>query len=97
MTAYTHVWAYRYQCDLLGCSLGFLWTLVEHSIPIQKQDQALRHSEIDAVRSPTMAGGLFSVNREYFWHIGGYDTDFGFWGTENLEFSFRIWQVHFLI
>eukprot|EP00056_Hartaetosiga_gracilis_P022984 m.34518 g.34518 ORF g.34518 m.34518 type:complete len:571 (+) comp9928_c0_seq2:87-1799(+) len=76
----------------IGCSLGFLWNLIEHSIPIQKQDQALRTTEIDAVRSPTMAGGLFTANREFFWHIGGYDEEFGFWGTENLEFSFRIWQ-----
>lgn len=76
----------------IGCSLGFLWNLIEHSIPIQKQDQALRTSKIDAVRSPTMAGGLFSANKAFFQKLGGYDTEFGFWGTENLEFSFRIWQ-----
>ena len=25
------------------------------------------------VRTPTMAGGLFSIDREYFHHIGAYD------------------------
>lgn len=76
----------------IGCSLGFLWNLIEHSIPIQAQDQRLRTTAIDAVRSPTMAGGLFTADKAFFFKIGGYDTQFGFWGTENLEFSFRIWQ-----
>ena len=76
----------------IGCSLGFLWTLTEHSIPTQPLDEAKRSSSIDYIRSPAMAGGLFSFNRDYFWKLGGYDTDFKFWGTENLEISFRIWQ-----
>lgn len=76
----------------IGCSLGFLWNLIEHSIPIQKQDQQLRTTPIDAVRSPTMAGGLFTADKDFFFSIGGYDTQFGFWGTENLELSFRLWQ-----
>lgn len=46
----------------------------------------------DYIRSPAMAGGLFTCNRDFFWELGGYDTDFSFWGTENLEFSFRLWQ-----
>eukprot|EP00050_Salpingoeca_kvevrii_P002763 m.201611 g.201611 ORF g.201611 m.201611 type:complete len:572 (-) comp10682_c0_seq1:1324-3039(-) len=83
---------FQYEPEGIGCTLGFLWVLTEHGIDTQDQDEAIRTSETDVIRSPTMAGGLFSINREFFWEIGGYDEEFGFWGTENLEFSFRIWQ-----
>ncbi|CEM24008.1 unnamed protein product [Vitrella brassicaformis CCMP3155] len=76
----------------IGCTLGFLWKLMEHAYPDQKKDLAKRKSAIDPMPSPAMAGGLFAANREYFWKLGGYDRQFMYWGTENLELSFRIWQ-----
>ncbi|XP_031620395.1 polypeptide N-acetylgalactosaminyltransferase 3-like [Contarinia nasturtii] len=67
--------------------LHFRWYLMSLS-ELKKKNADVTHP----FPSPAMAGGLFSINREYFFEIGSYDRAMKVWGGENLEQSFRIWQ-----
>jgi len=47
---------------------------------------------VDPLQCPIMAGGLFAVDRDYFFESGAYDMGQDTWGGENLEMSFRVWM-----
>lgn len=69
---------------------GFTWSGHFTWINIQEKDLRSRASSVSPVNSPTMAGGLFAIDRLYFWKLGGYDDRMDGWGGENLEISFRV-------
>ncbi|XP_067405977.1 polypeptide N-acetylgalactosaminyltransferase 3 isoform X2 [Emydura macquarii macquarii] len=67
-------------------SLSFGWeSLPEH-------ENKRRKDETYPIRTPTFAGGLFSISKDYFEYIGSYDEEMEIWGGENIEMSFRVWQ-----
>ncbi|PVD30435.1 hypothetical protein C0Q70_09701 [Pomacea canaliculata] len=71
---------------------GFDWNLqfTWHGIP--EYERKRRGNDVAPIRSPTMAGGLFAISREYFEELGTYDPGMDIWGGENLELSFRVWM-----
>ncbi|XP_022621473.1 polypeptide N-acetylgalactosaminyltransferase 11 isoform X1 [Seriola dumerili] len=71
---------------------GFNWGLHFKWDPVPPAELNGPEGSIGPIRSPTMAGGLFAMNRKYFNELGQYDAGMDIWGGENLEISFRIWM-----
>ncbi|CAD5223591.1 unnamed protein product [Bursaphelenchus okinawaensis] len=70
----------------------FEWGLLykETELPAEEKERRIHNSE--PFRSPTHAGGLFAIDREWFKTLGYYDPGLQIWGGEQYELSFKIWQ-----
>ncbi|KAK3603627.1 hypothetical protein CHS0354_017346 [Potamilus streckersoni] len=85
------------EFEVRGCKYsqagGFDWNLVFnwHVIPDGERKRRT-YNDCLPYRTPTMAGGLFAINRKFFEKLGKYDPGFDIWGGENLELSFKTWM-----
>uniref|UniRef100_A0A915A0J9 Glycosyltransferase 2-like domain-containing protein n=1 Tax=Parascaris univalens TaxID=6257 RepID=A0A915A0J9_PARUN len=71
---------------------GFNWHLNFRWYPVPKREMERRNHDRSApIQTPTIAGGLFAIDRQFFYDIGSYDEGMQVWGGENLEISFRVW------
>uniref|UniRef100_A0A8L8KSH1 Polypeptide N-acetylgalactosaminyltransferase n=1 Tax=Heligmosomoides polygyrus TaxID=6339 RepID=A0A8L8KSH1_HELPZ len=72
---------------------GFNWHLNFRWYPVPRREMKRRKGDRSSpIQTPTIAGGLFAIDRQFFYDIGSYDEGMQVWGGENLEISFRVWM-----
>lgn len=60
-------------------------------MPIPERElNRTKYDKTAPIRTPTMVGCGFSIDREFFFEIGSYDEGMNIWGSENLEISLRV-------
>ncbi|GAB0096359.1 Polypeptide N-acetylgalactosaminyltransferase [Sergentomyia squamirostris] len=84
---FSYVKSFELHWGAFNWQLHFRWFALASSELLKRRDDITT-----PFRTPVMAGGLFAIDREYFYEIGAYDRAMKIWGGENMEISFRIWQ-----
>jgi len=84
---FSYIKSFEFHWGAFNWELHFRWFM------LGEDELKRRRKDISApFKSPAMAGGLFSINRDYFFEIGSYDRSMKIWGGDNIEMSLRIWQ-----
>ncbi|KAM3917588.1 polypeptide N-acetylgalactosaminyltransferase 5 [Leptodactylus fuscus] len=77
----------NFQRGIFTWPMNFGWKPIPTEV-LQKK----KITDMDPIRCPVMAGGLFSIDRKYFYELGTYDPGLDVWGGENMEISFKVWM-----
>ncbi|KAK1788644.1 hypothetical protein P4O66_002467 [Electrophorus voltai] len=83
----SYVMVDNFQKGIFKWPLVFGWSTLSQDV-IKKNNM----NDSDPIRCPVMAGGLFSIDKQYFYELGTYDPGLDVWGGENMELSFKIWM-----
>uniref|UniRef100_A0A0K2UC80 Polypeptide N-acetylgalactosaminyltransferase n=2 Tax=Lepeophtheirus salmonis TaxID=72036 RepID=A0A0K2UC80_LEPSM len=68
---------------------GFNWKLRHAWIEPLKYENL---DSSDPFPTPTIIGGVFAIDKEFFFASGSFDPGMKIWGGENIEISLRIWR-----
>uniref|UniRef100_A0A0N4ZUV8 Polypeptide N-acetylgalactosaminyltransferase n=1 Tax=Parastrongyloides trichosuri TaxID=131310 RepID=A0A0N4ZUV8_PARTI len=72
---------------------GFNWNMNFRWYPVPERENIRKNYDESApIETPTIAGGLFAIDKQFFYDQGEYDRNQVIWGGENLEISFRTWM-----
>jgi len=74
---------------------SFNWRLTFTIILADTQLDIIEHGvnkQASAIKSPVMPGGLFAMDREFYFELGQYDPEIRLYGAEHIEMSFRVWM-----
>ncbi|XP_077303784.1 polypeptide N-acetylgalactosaminyltransferase 5 [Lithobates pipiens] len=77
----------NFQRGIFSWPMNFGWKPIPTAVLREKNI-----TEMDPIKCPVMAGGLFSIDKKYFYELGTYDPGLDVWGGENMEISFKIWM-----
>uniref|UniRef100_A0A8C3K5Y0 Polypeptide N-acetylgalactosaminyltransferase n=1 Tax=Calidris pygmaea TaxID=425635 RepID=A0A8C3K5Y0_9CHAR len=77
----------NFQRGIFTWPMNFGWRQIPQEV-VEKN----KIKETDIIRCPVMAGGLFSIDKKYFFELGAYDPGLDVWGGENMELSFKVWM-----
>ncbi|XP_071477696.1 polypeptide N-acetylgalactosaminyltransferase 13-like [Diadema antillarum] len=83
---------FQYTSSGQGLIGAFNWEMKFTWNPVPDYELRRRQDTTWPIRSPAMAGGLFSIDKAFFYKLGTYDPGFDIWGAENLELSFKTWM-----
>ncbi|XP_058453166.1 polypeptide N-acetylgalactosaminyltransferase 3 [Malaya genurostris] len=84
---FSYIKSFEFHWGAFNWQMHFRWyTLSDEELAERRKDTTM------PFHTPSMAGGLFTIDRKYFFDIGGYDEKLKIWGGDNLEMSFRVWQ-----
>jgi len=85
--------SFAYFESFIALWAAFNWNLHFRWFPMSGNEM-MQYQEDESLpfKTPSLAGGLFAVDKNYFFEIGSYDEQMKVWGGENIELSFRVWQ-----
>ncbi|CAF1550902.1 unnamed protein product [Rotaria sp. Silwood1] len=68
------------------------WGFLYKETQLPEQEAKKRKYSSEPYSSPTHAGGLLAIDRQWFFELGAYDPGIRVWGAEQYELSFKVWQ-----